>query len=122
MQRRGARMFRRGSRLRRDRDYLADPVDMAGDDVAAQFVADPGRAFQIDRAPSAQSPSVVARQALARDLHREPVRALLDHGQAAAGVADRGAQLDRRQIVGGLDLETRGRGWYRGWRGCGRYR
>ena len=58
------------------------------------------------RRPSRQSPRVARVQGLAGDLDREPAVALVDHGQAAAGVADRGADVDARQVVGGLDLEA----------------
>ncbi|KAF7441447.1 Riboflavin synthase alpha protein [Pyrenophora tritici-repentis] len=56
--------------LRRDRDDPAQAVDMARDHVPAHFVAQTGRAFQIDAVPAFQAPSVVL-DSFARHLDRE---------------------------------------------------
>ena len=79
--------------FRRRRQRLADAIDMAGDEVAAQFVADAQRAFQVDPgARRASVPSVVCASVSAEASTANQSGADLDRGQAAAGAGDRGAE------------------------------
>ena len=65
----------RANRLpRRTLGHLADAVDMAGDDMPAELVAELQRALEVE--PAARGPHVRggARDGLARDVDREPAR------------------------------------------------
>ena len=78
-------------------------IDMALDEVAAQFGTEPQRLFQINttaRRPVAKRGAV---KRLLRDIHRKPILALLDHGQACAVACDRRADVDTSRVIGGLD-------------------
>ena len=91
-----------------------EAVDVAADHVAAKLVADPARSARIDlRSPLPQPPSVVTARVSAptSKASREPLSERLDRddGQAHAGVGDRGADRDRRRIVGALDASRRAR-------------
>lgn len=89
-----------------DRREFADAVDMAGDDVAAQLVADFQRPFQVDPRSGVPGAESRLRQGLARGLDHEPARPLLDHRQADAAMGNGGADRNRLRIEGGLDGEA----------------
>ena len=63
---------------------LGDGVDMARDDMTAELVAGFQRALEIDAAADLPVLEVRARQAFGRNLHREPVHAVLDRREAHA--------------------------------------
>ncbi len=91
--------------LRRDCDHLAQPVDVARDDVAAQLVARRLAArSRLTRSPAVQSPSVVLSRVSPDTSTANQPSALFDDGQAAARVADRGAEVDAGHVPGRLDL------------------
>ena len=91
-------------------DDLGHAIDMARDDVAAQFVADLERPLEIEPCPL--NPCVGRGQAErffpGLDLEPAGVRANVwqgDDRQARAGTGDGGTDLDRGRIVGGFDAE-----------------
>ncbi len=86
------------ARLRRDGHHAPLPVHVAGDEVPAQFVADPQRALQVHPAAHGPAAEPGLRQRLAGHVHREPVRPDLDRRQAAAGAGDRGAERDAGRV------------------------
>ena len=108
-----------GRRLERHADGFAfgheahqfgDAVDMAGDDMAAELVADFIGPFEIDRIANFPVAQRRLRQGFARGRDREPAilrRALVDHRHAGARAGDRGAHLDGRDIVMGRDHDMR---------------
>src|SRR5207237_4213919 len=67
-----------------DRRDLADPVDMAGDDMPAELVADLERALEVDLRAFGPEAGRSAALGLGRDVDREPALALVDDGQADA--------------------------------------
>ena len=73
---------------------------------AVTEVADAGGAFQVDGAALAPVGQGREAEGLAGDLDGEPAGALVDDGQAAAGVADGGADIEGRGVEAGLDLEA----------------
>src|SRR5688572_28618882 len=89
--------------LRGNRLDPADAVDVAGDDGAAQLVADPERPLEIEpalfgpHARSGTSPS------LRGDVDGEPASALVDDGQADARTGDRGAEVDPGHVIAAAD-------------------
>ncbi len=87
----------RGRRL----DHIANAVDVAGDDVPAQFVAQPERLLEVECCASVPQRGGAA-DAFARDVDREPsvagAPAAIDHGQAHARTGDRGADRDPRRV------------------------
>ncbi len=76
---------------------------MAGDDMAAQLVADPQRPLQVQ--PRALGPQARRglRHRFAADIDREPVLALVDHRQAGARAGDRRAEVDAVHVVVAAD-------------------
>src|SRR3569832_640003 len=80
------------------RGNAGEAVDVAGDDVAAEFVADLERAFEIDARAVPPAPDAGDAQSLVGRVDREPGAAILlarvDHGQADARAGDRRA-LDK---------------------------
>ena len=90
-----------------DRAHLRDPVDMAGDDVAAELVAQPHRTLQVEAAALLPLLGGGTRHGLAGDVDHEPAalsrRCLVDHRQAYARTADRRAQVDAGGVIGGVD-------------------
>ena len=67
---------------------------MAGDDMAAELVADAERAFEVEpRALGPQAGRGAGSRFLA-DIDREPVLALVDDRQAGARAGDRRAEID----------------------------
>src|SRR6185437_10335553 len=73
-------------------DDLGHGIDMAGDDMPAELIPNFQRAFEID--PAADTPLLEdrARQRLSRGLHREPIDAVIDSGEANTRAGDRGAE------------------------------
>src|SRR4051794_18567602 len=96
------------------RDRLAgndggEAVHVAGDDMAAEFVADLERALQVHarlRRPCADRRQG---QGLGRRIHVEPAAAVAgsdrNHGEARPPAGDRGAKRDGRGIVRRLDAQ-----------------
>ena len=86
-------------------------VGMAGDDVAAELVADLERALEIDARARSPAPTRGHAQRLGGGIDREPgavaVPAARDHGEAHAAAGDRGADGDGVRIVAAGDLEPR---------------
>src|SRR5690606_40673239 len=93
-----------GAAFGRHRQDPPQAVHMAGDDMAAQLVAQFRGALEVDAVASLPAAQRGLRQRLAGNLDREPAGALLGHREAAASVADRGAYVDSRRVPGGLDL------------------
>ena len=84
------------NRPRRGRRRLSPTrVDMAGDDMAAELVAEPERALEVELRAFAPEVGGGLRHGLARNIDREPVVALVDDGQADARAGDRRAEIDR---------------------------
>jgi hypothetical protein len=96
------------------RDHLGQPVDMARDDMAAELVADPERAFEIDPVPRlpgrGAGADVGLRDRLGRDVDLEPGAAgggaAVGDGQADAVAGDRGAERDRLGRVAAGDARV----------------
>ena len=78
-------------------------VDMAGDDVAAELVADLKRTFEIEEAPLLPHAGRGAAPCLGGNIDREPLLAFVDDRQADARTGDRGAEIDPRHVVGAGD-------------------
>jgi hypothetical protein len=76
--------------------HLGHPVHMARHDMAAHFVTQPQRPFEIDARAPCPGAQRGFRQRLGRDVDAEPVRPLVGHGQAHPVAGDRGA--DRHVI------------------------
>ncbi len=86
-------------------------VDMAAHHVAAEFVADPERAFEVEPRTGLPEARAGDAQGLRRQLdveHRAAAgpRLAPDHRQADAGAGDRGADRYRLGVVGAVDGET----------------
>ena len=71
-------------------DDARDAVDMAGDEMPAQLVADPQRSFEIDRGALSPLADRRAGQGFGRCLDREFPGRGPDHRQAYPGTGDRG--------------------------------
>ena len=84
-------------------DDPSQPVDMAGDEMAAQFVAEAQRLFEIDRGSGDPAADRRAGQGLGRGLRGEGAVLDRDHRQARARTRDRGADRDRRGVEAGGD-------------------
>src|SRR6185437_1922243 len=78
-----------GFSLRPARSDLRDPVDMAGEDVPAEFVADRERALEIDPHSRAPVRERAPPQRLGGGLDFEPPLARLGRRQADAGAGGR---------------------------------
>ncbi|GMA73820.1 hypothetical protein GCM10025880_02370 [Methylorubrum aminovorans] len=80
---------------------------MAGDEMAAEFVAELERALEIDPRALAPGTDRGAGQGLGGGIDREaaagPVRLHRDGREAGAGAGDRGAERNSSGIVGALD-------------------
>ena len=91
------------------RDKLGDAIDMAGDDMAAQFVAHLQGAFEIE--PGARRPCAGRRHAqrfgggIDRKERAAALFAGLDHREADAGMRDRSADGDTGAGIGAGDLQ-----------------
>src|SRR3546814_19019380 len=82
---------------------------MAGDDMAAEFVTDLQRAFEVQAAAGVPHSRRGARERFGARVDREPmtagVRSLVDDGQARARAGDRPAKVDRAGGIGRADDE-----------------
>ena len=80
------------------RDDGRDAIDMTGDDMAAELVADLQGALQIERIAHLPGPRIVRASvsaATSTSNHEPPSRwPLCDHGEAGAVAGNRGAQRD----------------------------
>ncbi len=74
--------------------------------MAAELVAESKRAFEVEAGAFFPETRRAPASRLAGDVHREPVLALVDDGQANARAGDRCAQIDGRQIVAARDPEA----------------
>ena len=83
-------------------------IDMAGDQMAAEFVAKPQAPLEIDGGAGPPSTQGRRGEGLGGNIGREPAGALLHHGEAAATASDRGADGDGAGIMAGGDLQARG--------------
>ena len=85
------------------RAHARDAVDMAGDDMAAQFVADLQRAFQIDARAVLPVAHIGETDRLGRGIDREPgasaIQPVSTTVRQIAGAGDRGADRDRGAVV-----------------------
>src|SRR5262245_29654822 len=79
---------------------------MAIDKMATQLIAELERQFEVEPAALPPVAEVGLGQTLAGNFHREPVLALVDHGQATARAGNRRANGDRRHVVPGADNEA----------------
>ena len=99
-----------GLAFRRDRDDLADAVDMAEDEVAAELVAEPEALFEIDAVAFGPAAEDGFRQGFGDGLDREPGAAVgwahVHDGEADAGMHDGGAEGDFGKRIAAFDLET----------------
>jgi hypothetical protein len=92
-----------GTRSVSARDQFGDAIDMATDQVSAEFVAKPKRSFKVER--RAAPPAFRSRhaQGFGRGVDRKgrpiPRAAAFDHGQADAGTRNRGADIDAVGVV-----------------------
>ena len=86
-----------------DAEDLSDTVDMAADQMSAQFVANRQGAFEVDRGPVLPTAQGGFRPRLAGRIDGEPVGTGLDHGQAHPRTGDRRADGDRRRRIASLD-------------------
>src|SRR5579883_891873 len=77
-------------------DDLGRPVDMAQHDMAAELVAEPQGAFEVDLHAGAPGADRRPRHGLGGGGGGEPVRPLLDDGEADPRAGDRGADRDLR--------------------------
>ena len=70
--------------FRASADHLSDGIDVAGDDMAAELVAEPERPLKVE--PRSFPPMVACgfRDRLGRDVDCEPIVSLVDHGHAHA--------------------------------------
>ena len=89
------------------RDHAGDAVDMAGDQMAAELVAEFERPLEIDARAVAPAPDRGDAQRLRGGIDRKPGAAVLlagaDHRQADAGAGDRGALLQFGARIGAGD-------------------
>jgi hypothetical protein len=76
---------------------------MAGDDMAAELVAEAKRALEVEAPPLRPHAWRGAAHGFGRDVDGEPVRALVDHGQADARAGDRGSEVDPPEVVAAGD-------------------
>src|SRR5512132_2302196 len=88
--------------FRRDRHYAADAIDVAGDDMPAQLVADPESALEIHRRTRPPFTEGGAPQRRRRGMDGKPAGFFVDHRQAHARAGDRRADRD------GVVVETAG--------------
>src|SRR5208282_826013 len=86
-----------------DRYDAADAVDVAGDQVAAEQLAEREASLEIDAAAGLQIAKAGAAQGLRRDVHREAAGAFGNHRQARAVDRDRVADADFRNGQRGMD-------------------
>src|SRR2546423_2177656 len=91
-------------------ENLADAVDVALDDVAAEAVGQPDGPFEVDPVAGAQGSEGGAAQRLLHGVGRPPAVAELHGGEAAAVDGDRGAEDGVVEDGDGGDLEARPRG------------
>ena len=90
------------------RDDRGESVDMAGDHMAAEFVAKLQRALEIDARAGIPVRDLGQCQGLRRRLDVETRAAFglgikRNHREADAGAGDRGADGDRRRVIGAVD-------------------
>src|SRR5439155_15421967 len=88
-------------------DDLADAVDRALHEVAAQPVGQPDRPFEVDTVARLEIAEIAASQWLVDDVDRVPAGADVDHGEAHAVVGDRVADLHVLEDDAGFDHEPR---------------
>src|SRR3546814_8094011 len=79
---------------------------MTRDNVPAQLVADFQRPFEIEAPALIPHAGRRAAFCFGRDVHREPMLALVHHRQADARAGYRSAQVDRRQVIAAADPGT----------------
>src|SRR5438046_1067958 len=88
-------------------DDAADAIDVAGNEVAAEPVAQLQRAFEIDGRSFFEAAEVGAAQRLAADIKVQLASLFFDDGEAAAAngdaVADRGVFGDEGRFDGELE-------------------
>src|SRR5262249_2995168 len=89
-------------------------VDMARDQMAAEFVTELERALEIDRPTRAPLAQRSDREGLGRGFDGEPARPLVHHRQATAIAGDRGAERDAAGVVAGGEGEASRRPWRHG--------
>ena len=94
----------------RARDDPRDAVDMAGDHMAAELVADLQRTFEIEAGAGPPAAGRRARQRLGADIDLEPcpvaVAADADSGEAWPRTGDRSAERDRIPRIGAGDPDA----------------
>src|SRR4051812_32421351 len=87
-------------------DDRAHAVDMPGNDMPAQFVAELQGTFEVELAPFGPLAGRGARHGLCGDVEGDAAGRLVDHGQAHARARDRGAEVDRVDVVAGGYLDA----------------
>jgi hypothetical protein len=89
------------------RPEFGNSVDMAADQVSAEFVTEPQRAFEIEFRAPPPGPGGGHAQRLRRHIHGEEAAIAApptpNHGQARTRAGDRSADLDRVRIVAADD-------------------
>ena len=93
-----------GLAFRRHRDDLAHAVDMAGDEMAAQLVAELSGRSRLTGSPAFQPPSVVLDKRLARRLDREPAVLAVPLSTTVRQTPEQAIEapiVDARQVVAG---------------------
>jgi hypothetical protein len=86
--------------------HLADPIDMASDDMATKLVADAKRALQVEAPALLPHAGSGSAQRLARNIDGEPVLALFDHRQTDAGAGDGGTKVHAGHVIAAADPEV----------------
>src|SRR6185369_542975 len=76
---------------------------MAGDDMAPKLVAQTESAFKVELRSLTPASGGGFGNCLARHVDREPVVALVDHGQTDARAGDRRAEVDGIEVVTGAN-------------------
>src|SRR5690349_16873546 len=87
-------------------DDRGDRIDVAGDDMPAELIAQAQRAFEVEL--RALLPVAARRfgNGFARHIDREPVVALVNDGQADARTGDGSAEIDGDEVVAGRNLQA----------------
>ena len=79
---------------------------MAGDDMAAQFVAKAQGALEVELRALAPMIARGLGEGFAGHVDREPVAPLVHDGQAHSRAGDRRTEVDRVEVVAGADNEA----------------